>query len=381
MRATVLKDGALAKHAGRFVWLSVDTEKRGNEAFLQKFPVDNWPTFYVIDSEGETAALKWLGTANVGQLEKLFDDGEQAIRFRSGKDPEQLLASADRTYAGGQRAEAAKLYREALDKAPPDWPRRARTVESLVVALQGSRDHEACARAARQEIASLPRGPSFANAAAIGLQCSLSAPVNTRWRAEAIAALEPRVREALTFPDLLADDRSGLYEELVQAREAQGDKEGIKQVASDWLRFLEGEAARAPSPEARTAFDSHLVVAALKLGEPGRVVSALLTSERELPRDYNPPARLALVYSAMGRHDEALAAADRALSRVYGPRRIRVLESKANIYVKMGDPLAARRTLEEAVRFAESLPKGQRSEKAIERLKTEAVKVGQAASR
>jgi tetratricopeptide (TPR) repeat protein len=254
-------------------------------------------------------------------------------------------------------------------------------VESLVVALQGSGDHEACARAAKQEIASLSRGPSLANAAAIGLHCSVSAPASAPWRAEAIAALEPRVREALTFPDLLADDRSGLYDELVQAREAQGDKEGVKQVAGDWLRFLEGEAARAPSPEARAAFDSHLVVAALKLGEPGRVVSALLTSERDLPRDYNPPARLALVYSAMGRHDEALAAADRALSRVYGPRRIRVLQSRANIYVKMGDSLAARRTLEEAVQFAESLPKGQRSEKTIERLKTEAVKVGQAASR
>jgi len=381
MRATVLKDAALTKQAGRFVWLSVDTEKERNVDFIQKFPVDNWPTFFVIDSVGETAALKWLGTANVAQLEKLMDDGEQAIRTTSGKDPDQLLASADRAFAAGQRAEGAKLYRESLDKAPPSWPRRPRAVESLVTALQGAADQEGCARAAMRETASLAPGSSFANAAATGLTCALSAPASAGWRGEAIALLEPRVRQALSFPDLLADDRSGLYDVLVQSREAQGDKEGTKQAAADWLRFLEGEAARAPTPEARSAFDSHRLAAALKLGEPGRVVAPLQSSERDLPQDYNPPARLAIAYSALGRYDDALAAADRALSRVYGPRRIRVLQSKANIYAKKGDPIAAQRTLEEAVQFAETLPVSQRSEKTIERLRAEAAKAGQAASR
>src|SRR5712692_9978801 len=116
MRATVLKDPALVKHAGRFVWLSVDTERDRNETFIEKFPVDNWPTFYVVDASDETASLKWLGTATVPQLEKLFDDGEQAVRKGSGEDPERLLATADRAYATGQRAEAAKLYRAALQK-------------------------------------------------------------------------------------------------------------------------------------------------------------------------------------------------------------------------------------------------------------------------
>ncbi len=381
MRATVLKDAALTKHAGRFVWLSVDTEKERNEQFIEKFTVDNWPTFYIVDASTETANLKWLGTATVPQLEKLFDDGERAVRNTSGKELEQLLASADRAYATGQRAEAAKLFREALEKAPAEWPRRARAVESLVTALQGAGDSEACARAALREGASLPRGSSFANAVATGLACALSAPPKAPWRAEAIASLEPRVRDALSIPDLLADDRSGLYDALVQAGETRGDKDGVNQAAGDWLRFLEGEAAQAATPEARSAFDSHRVAAALKLGEPGRVISALQSSERDLPQDYNPPARLAIVYSALGRYDEALAAADRGLSLVYGPRRIRVLESKAGIYAKKGDQPAVQRTFEEAIRFAESLPKAQRSERTIARLKLAAAKAGQAASR
>ena len=111
MRANVLNDAALVKHAGRFAWLSIDTEKSQNAGFLEKFPVDNWPTFYVIDSANEGAAMKWLGTASVQQLEKLFDDGELAVRTSSGKSADELLALADRAHAEGRGADAAKLYR------------------------------------------------------------------------------------------------------------------------------------------------------------------------------------------------------------------------------------------------------------------------------
>ena len=48
-------------------------------------------------------------------------------------------------------------------------------------------------------------------------------------------------------------------------------------------------------------------------------------SEKDFPNDYNPPARLALAYKAMKQYDEALAASDRALAKVYGPRKIAVL--------------------------------------------------------
>ena len=368
MRANVLNDAALVKHAGRFVWLSIDTEKSQNEGFLEKFPVDNWPTFYVIDSANEGAAMKWLGTASVPQLEKLFDDGELAVRTSSGKSADEVLALADRAHAEGRGADAAKLYREALQKAPEQWQQRPRAIESLVATLQGAHAREDCSQVALKAVPTLPRGSSFANAAAMGLQCALSAPKNAPWRSDAIAGLEPWVRSALGIPDLLADDRSGLYEVLVQSAEAQGDKQRVRQLAGDWLAFLEREAARAPSPEARAAFDSHRLAAALKLGDPARALPALEASERDLPKDYNPPARLAFVYSELGRYDDALRAADRALSKAYGPRRIRVYETKAQIYLKAGDRSSGERTLLEALQFAQTLPKAQRPERAVERL-------------
>jgi len=368
MRANVLNDAALMKHAGRFAWLSIDTEKPQNEAFVARFPVDNWPTFFIIDSSNEGAVLKWLGTANVGQLEKLFDDGELAVRTHGGKSAEELLAVADRAHAEGNPKDAAKLYREALQTAPPKWERRPRAVESLVVAFQGAHLPEECAQAALKAVPTLPRGSSFANAAATGLQCALNAPKDAPWRRESIAALEPWVSSALAVPDLLADDRSGVYDVLVQSAESSGDKQRAKKLAGEWLAFLEGEAARAPTPEARAAFDSHRVLAAFKLEDPARVVPALQASERDLPRDYNPPARLASVYLRLGRYNEALAAADRALSKAYGPRRIGIVETKANIYLKAGDKSAAQQTLVEALQLAQALPDAQRRERTVARV-------------
>ena len=55
MRAYVLRDARLAKLAGRVVRLDIDTEKPGNAAFVEKFPIDAWPTLLAIDpATGET---------------------------------------------------------------------------------------------------------------------------------------------------------------------------------------------------------------------------------------------------------------------------------------------------------------------------------------
>ena len=67
MRAFVFTDKALARHAGQFVWLSIDTEKPGNASFLTKFPVEVWPSFYVVDSRTEKVALRWVGGALHGR--------------------------------------------------------------------------------------------------------------------------------------------------------------------------------------------------------------------------------------------------------------------------------------------------------------------------
>jgi predicted Zn-dependent protease len=155
----------------------------------------------------------------------------------------------------------------------------------------------------------------------------------------------------------------------VEARKQAKDPEGARGTAEQWASYLEAEAARAKTPDQRAVFDSHRLSAYLELGRPERAIPMLEASERDRPDDYNPPARLAVAYERLKRWDEALAASDRALAKVYGPRRLRVLLVRADIHAGRGDKAAAKGALAEAVAFAEGLPAGQRSEKTIESLR------------
>jgi predicted negative regulator of RcsB-dependent stress response len=107
----------------------------------------------------------------------------------------------------------------------------------------------------------------------------------------------------------------------------------------------------------------------MELKQPERAIPMLQESERDLPGDYNPPARLAVVYFETKQLDEALAASNRALPKVTGPRRIQVLQRRSDIFAAKGDAAAAREALEQALAYAESLPPGQRSERQIEALR------------
>ena len=268
--------------------------------------------------------------------------------------------------AAGDGAELAAPLAQALAEAPADWSRRGRALESTLIAQYGAKRHEACARTALAELPKVPHSASWANAAALGLSCALQVPEGTADAQALRESLEAKAREALS-PDIVmpGDDRSGVYDVLVQARAAAKDEAGAKALAAQWLTFLEGEAAKAPTPEQRTVFDSHRIGAALLLGDPMRVVPAIEQSEKDLPDDYNPPARLANLYRRLGRLDEALAASTRALSKVQGSRRLRVLSERADIHVARGEKDEAVRTLEEAIAYAKTLSGAQASPRMV----------------
>ncbi len=58
---------------------------------------------------------------------------------------EAALAWGDARYGEGKPAEAAEAYARALAEAPADWSRRGRTLESLLTAMWGAKQYEACA--------------------------------------------------------------------------------------------------------------------------------------------------------------------------------------------------------------------------------------------
>ncbi len=362
MRAFVFTDKALARDASRFVWLSIDTEKAQNAAFTTKYPVKVWPSFYVIDPKSEKIVMRWVGGATVGQLEKLF--AQAANAGTGGKGAAESLARADALYGAGRYADAAPVYREALTRMSGTSPDYSRAADALLWSLYTTNQKKECAQFARQALEKLRIGPSAANLAGNGLDCALKISKEDPGRAEEIAALEAEARALIANPrvPMAADDRSALYGSVVDAREDAKDAEGQRKVAAEWVAYLDAEAARAATPEQLTALDPNRLNAFEAAGQIERAIPMLEKSAQAFPDDYNPPARLAYVYLQLKRYDEALAANDTALGKVYGPRKIRVWLVRADIYKAKGDVPAARRTLQEAMAYDETLPASQRSE-------------------
>ncbi len=365
MRAFVFTDRALGRQAGRFVWLSVNTEKPGNAAVLGKFPVKVWPSFYVIDPGTEKIVFRWVGGATTPEMLRILDDGAKAAG--EGKAPPAALAEADRLFAEGKTTEAAEAYRKALGTLRPDSPSYGRAVDSLLFALFDSGQMGPCATTARDAFETLKATPSAANVAGSGLDCALAMKDGDPQRAGLVAALAADAWTVVDGPKtgIAADDISGVYKSVAQERDAAKDEAGRRKVLEAWAAYLEGEAAKAKTPVERTVFDAHRTAACLALGQPERVVPALLLSEKDFPDDYNPPQRLALAYGAMKKFDEALAASDRALARAYGPRKLVVYRTRVDILKKMGDAESAKKVLREMLTYAEALPAAQRPERTI----------------
>ena len=361
MRAYVLTHKSLARHAGRFVWLEIDRENAKNSEFRRRFPLAGLPTFTIVDPVREVERVRWVGGLTVSQLHALLDD------VSGGSDtPRALLiqrARADSLYGVPDYAAAAPAYECVLAAAPPSWTGYARVVDALMFSLtQTAQDARATelARAALPRLGASTTGLSVASSA---LGAAIALPESLPGRAAAVAEFEAATRklvEDLTF-QTAADDRSGAWIALLDARKVANDSLGARRVAESWSGFLDGEAARAGTPEQRAVFDSHRLSAYMELGQVERAIPMLQQSERDLPGDYNPPARLAAAYRALKRWDEALAASDRAMPLAYGPRKLNFYELRADILKGRDDLEGARRTLGEAIDYLESLPQEQRS--------------------
>lgn len=368
MRANVFTDEALGRYAGQFVWLSIDTENAANAKFLARFPIHVLPTMLVVDPKGENAVMRYAGGATVRQLEKLLADGQHAFRAR-GNSADSILVSADKAAAEDKSDEAIKLYEKAIAAAPKSWPRLGRAAEALILALSMAQRSEVCAAAARDLYPRLKGTTSGANVASTGLGCATDLDPNNVKRGELLAMLEHDTRQAFDDPKLRkhlsGDDVSGLYQSLIAARDSAKDTAAAHQLREEWIAFLNKEAAATKTAEQRAVYDSHRLTAYLELGTPEKAVALLEQSERDFPNDYNPPARLAVAFKAMKKFDEALAASGRALEKAYGPRKIGIYRTRADVYAAKGDKAGGRKTLEDAIRYAQSLPEPQRSDRTI----------------
>jgi tetratricopeptide (TPR) repeat protein len=372
MRAFVFTDPALTSRAGQFVWLELNVDDERNAAHRERLTLEALPTFYVLNPADESVVMRRVDGMSVGEMVAFLDEVRVAAAGPAPASPlEAALLRADRLNGEGKKPEAAAAYREALDQAPSGWPPYGRAVVALLFVHQMLKEDAKCLALAREALPRLSGAPAAVMVARSGLDCALGLGKEDATRAAATAEMEAATRKTVADASLgaAADDVSSSFLSLVQARKDAGDAAGATKDAEAWAAFLEAQAAAAKTPEQRAVFDSHRLSAYMELQQPERAIPMLLASEKDLPDDYNPPSRLAVAYMAMKIPDEALAASNRALPKVTGPRRVQVLQRRSDIFAAKGDAAASREALEQALACAEALPAGQRSEGQIKALK------------
>ena len=122
------------------------------------------------------------------------------------------------------------------------------------------------------------------------------------------------------------------------------------------MAVLEAAAKAAKSPVERSAYDDHRNQLYQALGRYADAEAMLMASEKDLPKDFNPPWRLANVYLKQKKWEPGLLAIDRALARGYGGRKLRLYTTKIDLLLEAKRIKEAEATLAAARAELKTLP-------------------------
>ena len=362
MKNFVLGDPALRPLAERVVFASIDTDRPEAAAFLSLHAVKAWPTFFVIDPATDKVLGYWAGSGSLREMRGLIEEGLATMRGGAADPASRAFAEARAAHAGGELTLAAAAYERAITAAPPAWPNRSAALLGWIETLAGAKTWPACVRAGQAHAGELVGSSAPADFASYLLTCANKLPAGPE-QATARTAAVARLRDFTARPpaDASVDDRQDALDILSGGLDALGDTAGARRAQEDRLALLEQAASAAKAPEIAHTFDYARANAYVALGRADEAARMLEQRERELPGSYEPPARLAGVLFKAGRLPEARAAVERAISKSYGPRRLRYLGLRAEIQAKQGDATGALATLREEVKGSEALPPGQAS--------------------
>jgi len=373
MQRFVISDPGMAPVKDAAVFSSVETEREVNKPAVEKHPVDAWPTFLIVDPDTEAVLGRFLGSGTVQDLRAFVQDGVRAFREK-GKPADPAWAAqreGDAARARGDLKATAAAYGMAVRLSKADDAQRPERLNLYLSALSREKDYRTCVRAGLKEAPHTPASALGVDFQAFAFACAESLPEGD---AEAVRMHElaiARVREILGTPGapLSVDDRSDALANLSEMLDAKGDHPGALRAMKERAALLEKAAAAAPDATLASTFDAHRTDTYLYLQEPQKAERLLEQREKEMPEDYNPPARLARVLYEQKKLPEAEAAVDRALAKMdRGQRRVGILKLKEKILQARGKSTTA--VLTEELEVLRSLPSTQRrpeQEAALER--------------
>lgn len=352
MRAT-LTDARLQKYAGRFVWLDLNFDNTGNQAFLTSHGVTYTPSVFVLDPGDEHAIATQLGGMDLSELLALLNRADASFHANSASPANQSMAEGDAMQGRGESAAAAAKYREALNLGGAGWPQREHAVGSLTWALMLSGQVQSCAETAAREAPRMTRGEMFGRVVLAGMTCVNQGP-SASWVEPARKVLEPLASEAIALPSTIRDHRFQLYQQSMFAAKNRGELATVKRFGELWLKEL--DSTTPANDDERSALDVARVDAASLMDDPVRVLPALAASERAMPANFNASLRLAQMQIEAKAYDEAIAACDRGLAKPNGPMgRTWLLQTKADALLRMDKPALAHHVLEEALQAAQQI--------------------------
>jgi tetratricopeptide (TPR) repeat protein len=382
MQRFVMSDPGMKPVADEVVWASIETETEKNKPAVEQFPLDVWPTFLVVDPESEKVLGRWVGSASVKDLRAFVQEGVRAYRAKGAKPnaAEAAQREGDAARIKGDQKASAAAYARALELSKPGDPQRPERLALLANALRKVRTPEAarsCVQLALKELKNTGDSSIATDFLGFGQACAEQLPKGDAEGSKLLAASIDRLREVLAKKDapLAADDRSDALANLAELLDQAGRHEEAVKTMQERAQLLETAAAAAPDATMASTFDPHRTDTYLYLNQAPKAEQLLAQREKEMPSDYNPPARLARVYLEEKKLPEAEAAVDRALAIMpRSQRRIGVLGLKAKILKAEGKPVDA--VLREQLEVLRSLPAPQRNpeqEKKLEdQLKTAA---------
>ncbi|HUS32139.1 MAG TPA: thioredoxin family protein [Kofleriaceae bacterium] len=370
MQTTVFMDPSMEPRMKKFVFAALDTDREENAAAVGKFSTSAMPTFYVIAPD-ETVLARFVGAATLDQFQEFLDSG---LRSQTGS-----LAEADAKFLAGQRAMAKKDY-EAADKelsaalelGPQAWLARPEVIYYLQMVRTKRGDHAGCMKLSDEQMDAVGQTAIATNFWQTAIDCATAeaktdAAKSKAVIARAIAKLQKTLDD--TAAPLSPDDRAEALGYLRDALDAQGKKAEAKAAAEKARTFIDEQWTKAATPFARMAWAWPRAEVYGYLGRPLDLVADYEKLATDLPKEYEPRARLGWLYLKAGNAGEAAKWTDLALARVYGPRKGRLLNQRAEIAALTGEKSVEKMYREQAVKLWETLPEGQRNADALAKAK------------
>ncbi|HUJ27741.1 MAG TPA: thioredoxin family protein [Myxococcales bacterium] len=357
MQRFVLADPGMKPVANDVVWLAIETETEKNKPVVEKYPLDGWPTFLLIDPANEKILGRFLGSGSVQEIRGFVEDGVRAMHGASNDPAWIAQREGDAARNQGDFRGAAGAYGRAVSLSQADDPQRPERLNLYMAALRRLQDRATCVRTGVAEARGMPATAVGADFMAALFDCAEHDP-----KARELAM--GRLREILDAKDaaLAADDRSDALANLSEMYDATSRHEKAAAAMRERAAVLEKAAAAAPDATMASTFDAHRTETYLYLKEPQKAEQLLAEREKQMPGDYNPPARLARVYFEEKKLPEAEAAVGRALDEMpKSQRRVGILELKRKILAAEGKPTAG--VLREQLDTLRTLPSTQRKPK------------------